>query len=157
MTKKQIKKYIEEVLSFLDNKSFKKISLSFSKKVNRTGVFKDNKNIFYLEIGKDIFNECKKNKGNEKNVIQYIICHEYGHIYHDTNYNTYKEKVESEYKAERFALNKLKKYFPEAYKWAILEGRRVLKDKKWGKSKREKHYRIAWNRIREYNPKRRKK
>lgn len=157
MTKKQIKKYIEEILYFLDKDSKKIIVLCFGKKCKRTGVFTDEKGIYYLEIGEDLFRECKKNKINSEKIIQYIICHEYGHIYHDTNYETYKEKVDSEYQAERYGLNKLKKYFPEAYKWAILERRRVLKDKKWGKSKREKHYRTAWNRIKEYNPKRKRK
>ncbi len=93
----------------MDKDSNKVIFLSFNKNVKRTGVLQDDKGIFYLEIGKDLFKWCKEVPKNYKKYIQYTICHEYGHIYHDTNYKTFKQKIESEYKAERFALNKLKK------------------------------------------------
>jgi len=150
MTKKQIKKYTEEILYFLDKDSNKIIVLSFSKKKKRTGVLKDEKGVFYLEIGKDLFDECKENKKTWKMRVEYIVAHEYGHIFHDTNYDTFKQKVDSEYKAERFALNKLKKYFPKAYQIVIEKGREQLKSRKWSTSKREKHYRKAWKKIKEY-------
>lgn len=145
----KIQNKIEQVLKVLDKKYNKYVVLTFSKKVVRTGVY-FYKNKWYVEIGKDVFRECKQNPKDINHIIRYVVGHEYGHIYHNTPYDTYKQRIMAEYKAERFCLNFLKKHYPLSYKFSILQGQSMLADNSFGNSKKEKHYRIAWNKIKEY-------
>ena len=45
--------------------------------------------------------------------------HELGHYINGLPYGTFKERVESEYRAERFSLNILKKYYPKYYRATV--------------------------------------
>jgi len=48
-----------------------------------------------------------------------LICgalHELGHYIHDLKYETFEQKIHSEYKAETFALRIMKKHYPTEYK-----------------------------------------
>jgi len=77
------------------------------------------------------------------------VFHEIGHYKNNLPYNTWKQQVKSEYRAERYALNMLKKYYPESYKYAIWHGKtKNLGDKQW--CKREKLHRDAYSLIKEY-------
>lgn len=71
-----------------------------------------------------------KNK-KKKEIIMFIL-HELGHIYYDTYklHNKIKGKIESEYLAEKFAIENAQKYCH--YK-NLLRFKEELKDKKWCK------------------------
>ncbi len=58
-----------------------------------------------------------------------VIFHEFGHIKNKTKeYNTDKEQIQAEYLAEKFACEKMKKYFK-----VYIRFEKQLKDKKWVK------------------------
>jgi len=60
--------------------------------------------------------------------------HEIGHYKNNLPYNTFKQKVKSEYKAERFAVSMMKKHYPTELKIVINHVKsRNLNNKKWMK------------------------
>jgi len=66
----------------------------------------------------------------------FIVCgvlHEIGHLINDLPYKTEKEKIKSEYKAERFALDIMKEHYPKLYKEAIKECKRRMSKSYWKK------------------------
>ena len=82
----------------------------------------------------------------------FLVCgvfHEIAHLQESMPYRTKREKVDCEYRAERFALNMLKKYYPKLYRENVRYGRDSLRYKRW-------HIEDCLNyavlrRIREYN------
>ena len=59
-----------------------------------------------------------------------LLFHELGHIKHKT-YRLIKNKVKSEYLAERHSLDCLKKYYPDFYEIEIKGWKKRIKEKKW--------------------------
>jgi hypothetical protein len=75
--------------------------------------------------------------------------HEIGHYKHNLPYNTVKQQILSEYKAERFAVDMMKKYYPNELKKVI----EYVKTKNMNKKKWQKQYPIhyaAYLKIKEY-------
>ena len=54
----------------------------------------------------------------EFNLIN-TLFHEMGHYINKLPYNSYKQKIESEYQAEKFSVKMMKKYYPKLYKTMI--------------------------------------
>jgi len=81
----------------------------------------------------------------------FIVCgvlHEIGHLLNDLPYETEKEQIRSEYKAERFALDMMALHYPKLYKESVAESRRRMKKSSW-KKRNAFHYK-AYMKIREY-------
>jgi len=152
MINKKQHNYIEYILRLLDKKYNRNIVLYYNPKCKRTNVsYNKEENKHLLEYGDVLINNALSDKKHWKDHIRYTIFHEMGHIYHKIfEYETFKDKAICEYKAERFALNRLKIMYPKTYKWACSEGNRMVKDKTWPKEKSEMQYRVAWENIREY-------
>ena len=146
-------KYIEYLLKKLDKKYNKNIILFYNPKCIRTNItFNKEKNKHLFEYGDRLIENAIKEKKRYRDYLRYVVSHEMGHIYWNTNkYETLEEKTIAEYKAERFALNRLKKDYPKTYIWVCKEGYSMVHDKTWGNCESEKHYRNAWEKIKEYN------
>lgn len=148
---KQIHHYIEYFLKKIDKKYNKSIILYFDKKCNRPNAdYNVEKNIHVITYGDRLLEQSKQLGKLWRDNIRYIFSHEYGHAFHNLPYESFNEKVENEYCAERFALNYLKENYPKTYVWASKEGYSLVHDAKWGTCKSENHYRKAWERIPEY-------
>lgn len=77
------------------------------------------------------------------------VFHEIGHYIHNLPYDVFDQQVESEYQAERYALDMLKKYYPDSYKYNIQHVRKNnLGNKKW--CKKENLHKEAYLLIEEY-------
>jgi len=75
---------------------------------------KTGKITYFMRYNKNLIN--KMSKAN----ILHVICHEIGHVRTTTFECEHKRnKIEEEYKAERFALRTIKKHFPKQYPHAI--------------------------------------
>jgi len=94
-------------------------------------------------------------KYNSRIIGQYPHCillgyifHEISHILNNLSYNTYKEKVYSEYRAEKSAHSMLQKYYPKEY----LEILKYYKKKQTLKKlyKKQRLYYDAFIKIKEY-------
>ena len=146
-------KYIEYLLKKLDKKYNKNIILFYNPKCIRANItFNKEKNKHLFEYGDRLIENAIKEKKHYRDYLRYVVAHEYGHVFHNTNkYETLEEKIIAEYKAERFALNRLKKDYPKTYIWVCKEGSKMLKDKNFGKCKSERQYLLAWRKIKEYN------
>lgn len=83
-----------------------------------------------------------------KCIIINLVFHEIGHLIHKLPYNTYKQQVDSEYQAERFSLDMMKKYYPKQYRLTIKWFKEIDYIKKM--KKKDKLYYDAYRRIREY-------
>lgn len=84
----------------------------------------------------------------EKFVGLWILFHEMGHIVNKLPYNSRKEKIISERKAEEYAFRILKKYFKEEYKKVL---NRIKKRKLLNRYKKEEPlYYEAFKAIKEY-------
>lgn len=143
--------YIEYFLRKLDKKYNKNIILYFDEKCNRTNVqYNEEENKHLITYGTAFIKEVQKYGKLWRDVIRYTFAHELGHIVHCTPYETFKQKVEAEYMAERFALNYLKEEYPKTYLWSCKEGYALIHNPKWATCKSEKHYRKAFLKIREY-------
>jgi hypothetical protein len=59
------------------------------------------------------------------------VFHEIGHLIYNGPYRTEKQKIYDEYRAEKFALKMLKKYYPRLYHQNIKGTKQTMKDKKW--------------------------
>jgi len=63
-----------------------------------------------------------------------IVFHELAHYKNKLPYNTVEEKIKSEYKAERFAITMMKRYYPKEVKEVIeYVKNKILNNKKWKK------------------------
>jgi len=152
MKNKKYHEYILKVLIKFNDKYNKNIILYYRPKCNRSNItFNEKQNKHCFEYGDRLIENSKLLKSNWKYQLNYVCLHEFGHIFHKTDkYETLQEKTIAEYKAERFALNRLKEYYPNTYKWVCAEGTKMLKDKKWAICNSEYHYRLAWLKIKEY-------
>jgi hypothetical protein len=84
----------------------------------------------------------------DKYVLVGLIFHEIGHLINRLPYNTYKQQVHSEYKAERFALDMMKKYYSKQYKLYCQWIKRIKYLQKM--KKKDKLYYDAYKKIKEY-------
>ena len=76
------------------------------------------------------------------------VFHEIGHIKNNLPYETDEEKIESEYRAEKFSIKMMKKHYPSLYKKLI---KRLIKRQKLFKyTGKEDIYYKAFIRIKEY-------
>jgi len=75
------------------------------------------------KFGKKIFtivcNIKKLDSNRDYNWSLITMFHELGHIKYDLSYNNKRQRILSEYKAEKFALKQMKKYYPKRYKKLI--------------------------------------
>jgi len=77
------------------------------------------------------------------------VFHELGHYKNKLPYNTFKQKVKSEYKAERFAVTMMRKYYPTDLRKVIKHVKKYnLDSPKWQKEW-PIHYQ-AYLKIKEY-------
>lgn len=151
MKDKNVHNYIIYLLKKIDKKYNKNIILYFDTKCKRAcAEFSEKENKHIITYGLNEIQNAKCLGKKWRYYIRYFLAHEYGHVYHNLPYNTFKEKVENEYLAERFCLNLLKEMFPATYKWCCKEGYALVHDKKWATCKSERHYRLAWLKIEEY-------
>jgi len=82
-------------------------------------------------------------------LIVNCALHEIGHYKHNLPYNTVKQQITSEYKAERFAITMMAKYYPAELKKLIKHVKtKNLNNKKWIKEN-PIHYQ-AYLKIKEY-------
>lgn len=93
------------------------------------------------------YNTKKLRRTPNSFLLSYAL-HEVGHLIDNLPYDTYEEKVESEYKAEKFAVNTMKKNYPKQYK-LLLEYLRIKKTMK-NLKKKEPLYFEAYIRIKDY-------
>ena len=152
MKNRKYHKYIEYLLKKLDKRYNKNIILYYEPKCHRANIlFNPTTNQHLFTYGDTLINNSVDSKSHSRDYLRYVIMHEVGHIYHYLdNYETFNDKVVCEYKAERFALNRLKEYYPKTYNWVCKEGKKILLDKTWAVCKSENHYRKAWEMIKEY-------
>lgn len=152
MKNSKIHNYILYFLNKVDKTYNKDILLYYDKKCNRVFVqYYPDKAKYILNYGDILIEQAKVLGKLWRYQIRYVLLHEIGHMVHTVPYETFNEKVFAEYSAERFALNYLKEHFPKNYRWAVKEGYALLQNPKWAKCKSEKHYRIAFENIIEYN------
>jgi hypothetical protein len=143
--------YIVYLLKKIDKKYNKHIILYYDPNCIRTNViYNKEENQHLLTYGDRLIDNALSEKSHCRDYLRYVLAHEIGHIVHNVQYETFKEKVNSEYLAERFALNHLKEYYPRTYVWACKVGYSMVHDSKWSICKSEKHYRLAWESIDEY-------
>jgi predicted HD phosphohydrolase len=76
------------------------------------------------------------------------LFHELGHIKNDLSYNTEKEVIESEKKAELFSIKMMKKHYPSEYKILLERMERMQSMKYW--KKKDPIYYEAWKNIKDY-------
>ena len=69
----------------------------------------------YVEL---VYNPKKLSRWSIPLIINCVL-HEIGHYKNNLSYNTFKQQVRSEYKAERFAVSMMKKYYPTELKEVI--------------------------------------
>jgi hypothetical protein len=151
MKNKYYHNYIEYFLRKLDKKYNRNIILFFEPDCKRTNVvYHKEKNQHVLTYGTELIETAKKLGRKWRYHIRYCLSHELGHIIHCTPYETFKQKVEAEYQAERFMLNYLKENYYANYLYCCKEGYAMVHDKKWATCKSEKHYRLAFTKIKEY-------
>lgn len=84
----------------------------------------------------------------KKYVLVNLIFHEIGHLIHKLPYNTYKQQINSEYRAEKFSLDMMKKYYTKQYKLFLKWLKRTQKLLQY--KKKDKLYYNAYKRIKEY-------
>jgi len=77
-----------------------------------------------------------------------VVFHEIGHIKHNLRYNTHNEQVKSEYVAERYAIQKMKCYYPYHLSAVAEYTRKKLASRKWVKD--NPVHAEAFKKIREY-------
>jgi hypothetical protein len=150
MQNNHIHKYIIYFLKKIDKKYNRKIILFYDKKCKRANITVNSENISILTYGDGLINRAKSLGKKWRYEIRYTILHEMGHILHPVPYETFKDKVNAEYVAERFCLNYLKEHFPATYKWCCKEGYALVHNPKWATCKSELHYKRAWEQIEEY-------
>ena len=95
-----------------------------------------------------VYNPRKLAKWSTPIVINGVF-HELAHYKNDLPYDTFEEQVKSEYKAERFAVTMMKRYYPTELKEVI----KHVKTKNLGKKKWRKAWPIhtaAYLKIKEY-------
>jgi hypothetical protein len=122
------------------------------------------------KLEKDNFLDCTGSVNPSMNTYKYNFeyiksrpfCEIIGHVFHELGHFFYKHKyltIENEYMAERFKLDKLKKYYPDYYKKTIKRLKQLLRNSGW-KIAYPIHYN-AYRKIKEYRngktKKRRKK
>ncbi|HEY0088653.1 MAG TPA: hypothetical protein VGB37_07405 [Candidatus Lokiarchaeia archaeon] len=80
-----------------------------------------------------------------------MLFHELGHAKYKMPPYTFSQKVNSEKMAEKFSFKNLKKYFPEHYKKAIVERKKLIKIIKENRKlyKKYKYYYYAFKQIKE--------
>jgi hypothetical protein len=76
------------------------------------------------------------------------IFHEIGHLINNLPYNTKKQQIESEYQAEKFSCDMMKKYYPKQYKLLIKRFIKLQRMKYY--KKHEPIYYKAFIRIKDY-------
>ena len=82
----------------------------------------------YMEL---IYNPRKLAKWSTALLINAVL-HELAHLKNQLPYNTFEEQVKSEYKAERFAVTMMKRYYPNELKEVInFVKTKNLNNKKW--------------------------
>lgn len=91
----------------------------------------------------------KELRGCKKHTMLSVILHEIGHIFHPGKYETDKQKIKSEYLAEKFALEELKHHHPVHYRNEVKRMRNLLKKKSYRDSLPE-IYREAFMKIEDY-------
>jgi len=136
MTKEQL---FLKTVKFVKEKYKLNFKISRDNRLKRTGV--------YSYKGEYILIYSKKSLYSLNDTI-WAAYHECGHIKNDLPYKTLKDEIYSEYKAERWALTKLKIDYPKIYKYRLKEGKKELKG--FINSKYEP-YLSAWKMIKEYN------
>jgi len=94
-----------------------------------------------------IYNTKKLAKWSEA-LLMCGVLHEIGHLVNNLPYETEKEQIYSEYRAEKYSLNLMKINYPKLYKEAIKEFKYKLKKPSWMK-KNPIHYK-AFIKIKEY-------
>ena len=149
MTYEKEHKYILYLLKKIDRKYNKPIILFFDKKCIRANIIEKGGK-FILTYGDRLIENAREYSKNWRDYIRYVLLHEMGHCIHNLPYETFKDKVENEYSAERFALNYLKEHFPATYRLCCKVGYSMVHDEKWGKCKSESFYRKAFEKIEEY-------
>jgi len=82
----------------------------------------------------------------EQSEVAGLVFHELGHIKHKTY--KLKDSIESEYLAEKFSIQCLKKHYPDFHKKEIKAWRKKIKDQEW----REENpiHAEAFGKIKEY-------
>lgn len=138
MTKEQL---FLNTLRFIQDKY--KISFIIKKdnRINRMGCFSYKKKYYIFYTTKQLFKRY--------NII-YSAYHECGHIFNKLPYNNFKQEVYSEFMAERWALNKIKKDYLKIYNWRVKDGKKDFAIYKTDPKKYEP-YLSAWKMIKEYN------
>ncbi|MBN2482577.1 MAG: hypothetical protein JXD21_00065 [Candidatus Omnitrophica bacterium] len=121
-------------------------------------VIKDNRYDCYACVEHSRRHQKKVLKYNTKKLARwneaFLVCgvfHEIAHLKEKMPYRTNQEKIACESRAERFALNMLKKHYPKLYRENIRYGKDSLRDTRWHKND-QLNYAVL-KRIREYNPK----
>ena len=103
------------------------------------------------DVPEDTWLEYNPNRLN-KLPLGVVICaalHELGHLKHRMDVTTWEQEVESEYRAEQYAIDIMKKHFPPMYlKQTVRWAKARLGEKKWCKGDVE--YAMAYSRIKEY-------
>lgn len=79
-----------------------------------------------------------------KTIILEIVLHEIGHLINDTTYKTEEEQINTEYFAEQFAINTIKKYYPELLDEVLSELIKTVKSKT---TKTNKIYQEAYKKL----------
>jgi len=144
--------YILYLVRRLNKKYNKSIILFYNPKCNRSNIiFNEKKNQHLFTYGDKLITNAINEKSHYRDHLRYVISHELGHVVHNLPYETFNDKVENEYSAERFALNYLKENYQKTYVWCCKVGFSMVHDSKWATCKSESHYRKAWERVVEYN------
>ena len=81
-------------------------------------------------------------------VVISTVFHEIAHLILNLPYCTEEEIIFSEYQAEKWALNKMKEYYPKQYKENNEHMKKRMKSSYW-KKKNQVHW-TAWKQITEY-------
>ena len=86
----------------------------------------------------------------DKYLLINCCFHEIGHLKNDLPYDTEEEQVHSEYKAERYALTMMRKYYPKELKTVVHHVKTKNMNKSRWIKKNPIHYQ-AYLKIKEYN------
>ena len=103
----------------------------------------DNPDVMYLE-----YNAKKLDKLAIGMAVN-IALHEVGHLKYHLPYNTFADEVYSEYTAEKYAVDVMKKYFPSSqFRQTVKWAKKKLADKKW--CTKEISHSCSMSQIKEY-------
>ncbi|MFA5049259.1 MAG: hypothetical protein WC516_09610 [Patescibacteria group bacterium] len=128
-----------KTLKFIQDKYKLSFKVHRDNRVKRTGTFHCEQNYWIRYTKKSFISQT---------YTIYVAYHECGHIFNKLPYKTKKNMIYSEFRAERWALDKMKKDFPYIYKLHCKMGPEEIKI--FQKNNYEP-YLSAWKMIKEYN------